>query len=71
MKLEKAIPLLREGKSISRINTSWFHALLIVKLQFGTTLRSKHIYKNGKEEDWKYYKFSSRDLLVDDWEIIE
>ena len=70
MKLEKALPLLRKGKSISRINKSWYHALLIVELQFGSTLRFKYVYKSGKEQDWRYYKFSNGDLLADDWEIL-
>jgi len=71
MKLEKALPLLRKGKSISRINKSWFYALLIVKLEYGNTLRYKYIHKNGKELEWTYYKFTNGDLLADDWEEVD
>ena len=71
MKIEKALPFLRKGKNICRVNKSWYHALLIVKLEYGNTLRFKYIYKSGKEQDWNYYKFSNGDLLADDWEVME
>jgi len=68
MKLEKALPLLRKGKSIKRTKKS---STMIVKFVSGKYLNCKYLYNSGKEFDDTYYKFANEDLLADNWEILE
>ena len=65
MKLEKALPLLRKGKTICRTKNS---SVLIVKFVSGKYLNCKHIYNSGKEFNDFCYKFSNEDFLAENWE---
>ena len=68
MKLEKAIPLLRKGKSIQRIRKS---STMVIKFASGKYLNCTYSYSSGKEFNDIHYKFSNEDILADNWEIVE
>jgi len=68
MKLEKALPLLRKGKSIKRTKKS---SSIIVNFAFGNKLSCKYLYNSGKEFNDFYYNFTNEDLLADNWEIVK
>ncbi len=70
MTLEEVLPLLREGKSITRTRKSYNQASMIVWFVSGTKLNCKFLYKSGKEFNDYHYKFSNEDLIADDWEIV-
>jgi hypothetical protein len=68
MKLEKALPLLRKGKSIKRVKKS---SIMIVNLNLGKYLGCKSLFNSGEEFNDTYYKFTNEDLLADNWEVVE
>jgi hypothetical protein len=68
MKLEKALPLLRKGKSIKRAKKS---STMIVKFASGKYLNCKYLYNSGKEFIDFCYNFTNEDLIADNWEIVE
>lgn len=71
MYLEQVIPLLREGKTITR-SKPFKHdgaTLIFVKIE-ESKLKFRCIWSNGEQmEHWASYRIRAEDVLVDNWEI--
>ena len=71
MKLEQVLPLLREGKTITRSkphNNSDKTTVIFVKIE-ESKLKFKCIWSNGEVIDWGSYRLRSEDILSEDWEV--
>jgi hypothetical protein len=71
MKLEQVLPLLRDGKTITR--TKPFKndgaTLIFVKIE-ESKLKFKCIWSTGEEmEFWACYRLRTEDILAENWEI--
>jgi hypothetical protein len=71
MKLEQVLPMLRDGKTITRTkpyndkNTVVFVKLEDYKLKF------KLVFTTGEIINWAYYTLKTEDVMADNWEIAE
>ena len=71
MKLEQVLPLLREGKTITRSkphNNSDKTTVIFVKIE-ESKLKFKCIWSNGEVIGWGSYRLRSEDILSEDWEV--
>ena len=71
MKLEQVLPLLRDGKTITRskpFNNSDKTTVIFVKIE-EFKLKFKCIWSTGEELGWAYYRLRSEDILSEDWEV--
>ena len=71
MKLEQVLPLLRDGKTITRSkphNNSDKTTVIFVKIE-ESKLKFKCIWSTGEELGWASYRLRSEDILSEDWEV--
>ena len=71
MKLEQVLPLLRDGKTITRSkphNNSDKTTVIFVKIE-ESKLKFKCIWSSGEELGWASYRLRSEDILSEDWEV--
>ena len=71
MKLEQVLPLLRDGKAITRSkphNNSDKTTVIFVKIE-ESKLKFKCIWSSGEELGWASYRLRSEDILSEDWEV--
>ena len=73
MKLEQVLPMLRDGKTITRIK-KWnpnSTTDILVKIE-ESSLKLKCVWSTGREMTfWADYMFTAEDLLAEDWKIAE
>ncbi len=70
MKLEQVLPMLRDGKCITRerktkdeITMIYFVRIIDYRLKF-------MFYTSiGEQISWAYYSFKTEDIMADNWEI--
>ena len=71
MYLEQVIPLLREGKTITR-SKPFRHegaTLIFVKIE-ESKLKFRCIWSNGEQmKNWASYRIRAEDLMAENWEI--
>ena len=71
MKLEQVLPLMRQGKTITRskpFNNSDKTTVIFVKIE-ESKLKFKCIWSSGEELGWASYRLRSEDILSEDWEV--
>ena len=71
MKLEQVLPLMREGKTITRSkphNNSDKTTVIFVKIE-ESRLKFKCIWSNGEVIGWGNYRLRSEDILAENWEV--
>jgi hypothetical protein len=71
MKLEQVLPLLRDGKTITRSkphNNSDKTTVIFVKIE-ESKLKFKCIWSDGEVLGWNSYRLRSEDILSEDWEV--
>ena len=69
MKLEQVLPMLRDGKIITRkkpYNDS--STVVFVKLE-DNRLKFKIIFTTGDVINWAYYTLKTEDVLAENWEV--
>ena len=69
MKLEQVLPMLRDGKIITRkkpYNDS--STIVFVKLE-DERLKFKIIFTTGDVINWAYYTLKTEDVMADNWEV--
>jgi hypothetical protein len=69
MKLEQVLPMLRDGKIITRkkpYNDS--STVVFVKLE-DERLKFKIIFTTGDVINWAYYTLKTEDVMADNWEV--
>ena len=71
MKLEQVLPMLRDGKTITR-SKKWNPTstnVILVKIE-ESELKFKCVWSTGEEMSfWSSYTFKTEDILSDNWEI--
>jgi hypothetical protein len=70
MKLEQVLPLLRDGKTITR-SKPFNHdksTILFVKIE-ESKMKFKVIWSTGEVTGWAYYQLRTEDILSEDWEV--
>lgn len=71
MKLEQVLPIMRQGKTITRskpFNNSDKTTVIFVKIE-ESKLKFKCIWSSGEELGWASYRLRSEDILSEDWEV--
>jgi hypothetical protein len=69
MKLEQVLPMLRDGKTITRTKPyNDKNTVVFVKLE-DERLKFKIIFTTGDEFDWAYYTLKTEDVLAENWEV--
>jgi hypothetical protein len=70
MKLEQVLPLMREGKTITRSKPFNDGATIVfVKIE-ESKLKFRCIWSNGEQmENWSSYRLRTEDLLAENWEV--
>ena len=69
MKLEQVLPMLRDGKCITRTKPYKHKStILFVKLE-DDRLKFKIIFSNGDVVNWAYYTLKTEDVLAENWEV--
>jgi hypothetical protein len=70
MKLEQVLPLLRDGKTITRSKPFEQGATVVfVKLE-ESKLKFKCVWSTGEEMSfWASYRLRSEDILAENWEV--
>ena len=70
MKLEQVLPMLRDGKTITRTKPvpSGF-SVLFVKINGYEQLVKKFVLSTGEEMDWSWYRVTKEDVMAENWEV--
>ena len=69
MKLEQVLPMLRDGKCITRIKVyNDKSTVLFVKLD-DMRLKFKIIFSTGDVVNWAYYTLKTDDVMAENWEV--
>jgi hypothetical protein len=69
MKLEQVLPLLRDGKTITRSKPyKNSNTVLFLKIE-ESSLKFKCIWSSGDIIDWACYRIRTEDILANDWEV--
>jgi hypothetical protein len=69
MKLEQVLPMLRDGKTITRIKSFKDGTTVVfVKIE-ESKLKFKCIWSNGEPIGWASYRLRSEDVLAENWEV--
>ena len=69
MKLEQVLPMLRDGKCISREKPyKDKKTVVFVKLE-DDRLKFKIIFSTGDVVNWAYYTLKTEDVLAENWEV--
>lgn len=71
MKLEQVLPLLRDGKTITRTKDLKHDGATIVFVKIEESrLKFRCIWSDGEAmRDWSSYRLRAEDVLADNWEI--
>ena len=71
MKLEQVLPMLRDGKTITR-SKKWnptYTNVILLKIE-ESELKFKCVWSTGEEMSfWACYTFKTEDILSENWEI--
>ena len=71
MKLEQVLPMLRDGKCITR-SKKWNPTstnVILVKIE-ESELKFKCVWSTGEEMSfWSCYTFKTEDVLAENWEV--
>jgi hypothetical protein len=71
MKLEQVLPMLRDGKCITR-SKKWNPTstnVILVKIE-ESELKFKCVWSTGEEMSfWSCYTFKTEDVMADNWEV--
>ncbi len=71
MKLEQVLPMLRDGKCITRTKPyNDKNTVVFVKLE-DDRLKFKIIFSTGDVVNWAYYTLKTEDVMAENWEIAE
>jgi hypothetical protein len=69
MKLEQVLPMLRDGKCITRTKPyNQSSTVLFLKIE-DSKLKFKIIWTSGDVINWADYRIRAEDVMSDDWEI--
>jgi hypothetical protein len=69
MKLEQVLPMLRDGKTITR-NKPYNQSATVLFLKIeDLKLKFKIIWTNGDVVNWAYYTLKTEDVLAENWEV--
>ena len=69
MKLEQVLPMLRDGKTITRTKPyNDKNTVVFVKLE-DERLKFKIIFTTGEVIGWSYYTLKTEDVLAENWEV--
>ena len=71
MKLEQVLPMLRNGKTITRAKPFKHDGATVVLVKMEESkMKFKCIWSNGEQmEYWASYRLRTEDILSDNWEI--
>jgi hypothetical protein len=71
MKLEQVLPMLRDGKTITRTKTLKHDGATIVFVKIEESrLKFRVIWSDGEAmRDWSSYRLRAEDVLAENWEI--
>jgi hypothetical protein len=71
MKLEQVLPMLRDGKTITRTKPYNKSAtVLFVKIE-ESKLKFKCIWSTGDVINWASYNLRTEDVMAENWEVAE
>jgi len=71
MKLEQVLPMLRDGKTITRTKPyKDKKTVVFVKLE-DDRLKFKIIFSTGDVVNWAYYTLKTEDVMAENWEVAE
>lgn len=71
MKLEQVLPMLRDGKTITRTKPYNDNStILFVKIK-ESKLNFKVIWSTGEVIGWSYYTLKTDDVMAENWEVAE
>jgi hypothetical protein len=71
MKLEQVLPMLRDGKTITRTKPyNQSNTVLFLKIE-DSKLKFKIIWASGDVINWADYRIRTEDVMTDNWEIAE
>jgi len=69
MKLEHVLPMLRDGKIITRTKPyNDKNTVVFVKLE-DDRLKFKIIFSTGDVVNWAYYTLKTEDVMAENWEV--
>ena len=69
MKLEQVLPMLRDGKTITRTKPyKDKNTVVFVKLE-DNRLKFKIIFSSGDVVHWAYYTLKTEDVVAENWEV--
>ncbi len=71
MKLEQVLPLLRDGKTITRkkaLNNSDKSTVLFLKIE-KSKLKFQIVWSDSEVVGWGHYTLKTEDILSEDWEV--
>ncbi len=70
MKLEQVLPMLRDGKCISRERKTKDDITMIYFIRIiDDRLKSMFFTSKGDQTQWAYYTFKTEDIMADNWEL--
>jgi len=71
MKLEQVLPMLRDGKIITRTKPyNDKKTVVFVKIE-DDRLKFKIIFSTGDVVNWAYYTLKTEDVMAENWEVAE
>jgi hypothetical protein len=71
MKLEQVLPMLRDGKTITRTKPyKDKKTVVFVKLE-DDRLKFKIIWSTGEVIGWSYYTLKTDDVMAENWEVAD
>jgi hypothetical protein len=69
MKLEQVLPMLRDGKCITRTKPyNESSTVLFLKIE-DSKLKFKIIWTSGDVINWACYNLKTEDVMADNWEV--
>jgi len=72
MKLEQILPMLRDGKTITRQKPQKNGRALVLFVKINNDkLQFRFITSYGDEIDWSYYTLKTDDVMAENWEVAE
>jgi hypothetical protein len=72
MKLEQVLPMLRDGKCISREKPQKNGGALILFVRMiNERLHFMFITSTGEQISWAYYTLKTEDVTAENWEVAE
>ncbi len=72
MKLEQVLPMLREGKCISREKPQKNGGSLFLFVRMlNERLHFMFITSTGEQISWAYYTLKTEDVMAENWEVVK